>query len=249
MYKIAICDTDKGYIRELEGIIRECNVENREINFLEYQSGHALLKGMPEDVDAVIVEVQLPGMNGNRVVEELKIKRFPGVLVQAGSSMPTPETVRIAPYRYLLKQDSDESIARDIRDVLTEMDIIKTCFTIEGSYLREKMLFKTEDIVYITHHQKGSVLHLNKEKAKSYSEGNIITPYNFKELLEMLRRVGFSIPHNSYIVNLRYVADFDMHKETFCLEGQMMSVSRSMKKLFYEDLLKYIEKRNKEKLR
>lgn len=35
-----------------------------------------------------------------------------------------------------------------------QMDRMKTCFTMEASYNREKVVLQTSDIVYFTHHKK-----------------------------------------------------------------------------------------------
>ena len=48
-------------------------------------------------------------MNGNETAVRLNQNGYQGVLVQcSGIFMPTPETIKISPYRYLLKQDSRE---------------------------------------------------------------------------------------------------------------------------------------------
>lgn len=121
----------------------------------------------------------------------------------------------------------------------------KILYEIEASYMRDKIKIQTADIVYITHHQKGSVLHLCREIAKLYPNGNIIVPYKFNQLLELLGTADFSVPHNSYIVNLRYVSSFNPKTEFFVADGKELPMSRGKKKNFLNDLIKYMT-RNRE---
>jgi len=250
MYKIAICDDDKDYILELEDMIKECNNNKRELEFIEFYSGEDLLKGIPEDSDVLFLDIQLKGADGNEIAVKLGEKGYQGLLVQcSGVFFPTPETIKISPYRYLLKQVDRETTCKDITEIFSEMDRQKACFTIEVSSNREKIIVRTADIVYITHHKKGSVVHLNKEKQRDDEDEKLITPYNFQELLEMLYPVGFVCPHNSYLINLRYVTSFSPYREFVELEGKMLPIARGKVEQFSKEFMDYINRKYKEKLK
>lgn len=250
MYKIAICDDDKDYINELENIILECNKEQLSLEFYDFDSGEELLHSKVDDMDAIFLDIQMQGMNGNETAVRLNQKGYQGVLVQiSGIFMPTPETIKISPYRYLLKQDAKEKTISELKEILSQMVTRKMCYEIEGSYLREKMNFRVADIVYITHHPKGSVLHLRSEKENQYQDGKIIVPYDFERLLELLEAADFSVPHNSYMVNLRYVSNFDPKTEFFVVDGKSLPMSRGKKEVFLNDLAKYTRKKYKERLK
>lgn len=250
MYNIAICDDDENYIRELKRVISECAGSDAEITFYEYNSGTGLLESNIDDVDIVFLDIQMQGMNGNETAVRLNERGYKGILVQcSGIFNPTPETIKISPYRYLLKQDPPEKTMAEMKEILDYMAENKRCHEIEGSYLREKIRFRVSDIVYITHHPKNSsVLHLCQKKAKRYSEGNIIVPYDFDELLEMFAEAGFAVPHNSYMVNLHYVTSFDSRKEIIVADGNVLSISRGKKDTFFKELAKYTRKKYKEKI-
>lgn len=250
MYKIAICDDDKDYIKELKNIILQCNEKKLVIEFHEFDSGEKLLQSKFDDMDVIFLDIQMEGMNGNETAVRLNKKGYQGVLVQcSGIFMPTPETIKISPYRYLLKQDPRETTISEMKEILSQMAVRKICYEIEGSYLREKMNFRVADIVYITHHPKGSVLHLQREKAEQYKDGKIIVPYDFEQLLVLFEAVDFSIPHNSYMVNLHYVSDFNLKTECFVVDGKRLVMSRAKKEDFLNDLAKYTRKKYKEKLK
>lgn len=250
MYKIAICDDDKDYIKELKDIILECNEKKLVLEFCEFDSGEKLLHSKFDDMDVIFLDIQMQGMNGNETAVRLNQNGYQGVLVQcSGIFMPTPETIKISPYRYLLKQDAREKTVSEMKEILSQMVARKVCYEIEGSYLREKMNFRVADIVYITHHSKGSVLHLQREKENQYQDGKIIVPYDFEQLRELLKTADFSVPHNSYMVNLRYVSSFDPKTEFFVADGKSLPMSRGKKEVFLNDLAKYTRKKYKEKLK
>ncbi len=249
MYKIVICDDDPDYIKELEEIILTCNDDKRRIRFLEYDSGQGMLDGMPEDVDVVFLDVKMEGLNGNQIAVMLQKNGYSGVLVQcSGIFIPTTETVKISPYRFLLKHAPPEKVREEVGEILEEADRQKACYLMEASYQREKVLVKTADVVYITHHRKGSVLHLNKAKREKYSEGNLITPLHFEELLDMLHPVGFVWPHNSHLINLRYVTNYSLNHETVELEGKFFPIARKSVDQFSKQLIQYMNQKYKKKL-
>ena len=241
MYKIAICDDDANYISELKEMLLECNDKKREIDFWEFTSGRELLNSNIDEMDVIFLDIQMEEMDGNMVSVELNERGYQGLLVQcSGIFMPTPETIKISPYRYLLKQSAKDEIIKELKEILDEMDKRKKCSEIEGSYLRQKMVFQVADIVYITHHTNGSsVLHLQQGKKEKYSQGNIIVPYNFTELFKILGTTDFALPHNSYIVNMRYISSFDLKKEFIIADGKSLFVSRGMKEEFFKKLMNY----------
>lgn len=248
MYKIAICDDDAEYIRELEDMILEGSENNLSFQFYEYGSGEELLSGEFDEMDVIFLDIKMHKMDGNQTAFCLKENGYQGMMVQcSGIYMPTPETIKVSPYRYLLKQDAREKNISEIREIIDQMVQRKNCYQIEGSYLRRKMYFRVSDIVFITHHQKGSVLHLKREKAVRYQRGQIIVPYNFKKLYGLLESADFAIPHNSYMVNLHYISYFNAEKEFFVLEGKEFTMSRGKKKAFLTDLARYTRKKYKER--
>lgn len=250
MYKILICDDDAVFVKELEELIKECNKNKRELEFTRYYSGEDLLNNLPMDSDVLFLDIQLGGTDGNDIAVQLKKRRYQGILVQcSGVYMPTPETIKISPYRYLLKQAGKDSLYKDICEIFEEMDRMKTCFTMEASYNREKVVLQTSDIVYFTHHKKGSIIHLNKERSREYPDAKLITPYNFKELQEMLYYVGFACPHNSYLVNMHYISAFNMRKEFLELDGKIVPAARGKAEQFSKEFTRYIKQKYRENLR
>jgi len=153
--------------------------------------------------------------------------------------MPTPETIKISPYRYILKQAEKEEVMKDLYDIFKEIARRKKVYSIEAYYKREKITVQTADITFITHHKNGkSILHVKESLEKIYSDGNIIAPYSFKELMNMLDKSDFAMPHSSYIVNLHYI--LGQREGDFIKIGtEMISISRSKKQEFKKKMMQY----------
>lgn len=245
MYKIAICDDDVDDIEELKELILKCNDEKYPIQFWEFHSGKELLGTLFDELDVIFVDIQMDGMDGNQTSVNLRTMGYRGILVHcSGVFMPTPDTIKISPYRYLLKHCSTAQRIKELDEILEEMAARKVCYEIEGSYRREKMMFRVEDIVYISHHKNGSsVLHLNQNKAKRYNDGNVIVPYGFEALMQMLETADFACPHNSYLLNLRYISSISLKKGVLVADGTILPISRSKKKQFARTLAEYSNKK------
>ncbi len=241
MYRIAICDDDKGYIEELKEMIRESNGDRRKLCFEEYLSGLDLLKKMSDEVDILFLDIQMDRLDGNETAKLLREKDFRGVLVQcSGVYNPTPETVVIAPYRYLLKQDPREKTLAVIDEIFEEADKQNQCFALPGYFRREKIVVKTSDILYFTRHRGGSKVHLTTDKMSRFANGVIHISQTLERLEEELDSFDFAMPHNSYLVNLRYVQDYDVKRGSIDLGDQTLFISRSKKKRFMERVMRYM---------
>ena len=59
MYKIAICDDDKDYIKELKDIILESNEKRLAIEFYDFDCGEKLLHSKIDDMDVIFLDIQI----------------------------------------------------------------------------------------------------------------------------------------------------------------------------------------------
>lgn len=246
MYHIVICDDDSEYIEELEEMILERNGGKRDICFKEYNSGVDLLKEITDEVSVLFLDIQMEGINGNETAKLLREMNFQGVLVQcSGVYNPTPETIVISPYRYLLKQDPREKTLAVLGEILEEADKQNKCFVLEGCFRREKIMVKTSDIVYFTRHRGGSKVHLLSDKMDRFANGVIYVSETLESLEEKLATLDFAMPHNSYLVNLRYIMDYDVKAGRIDLRDQTLFISRSKKKEFMERMMRYMRMKYK----
>lgn len=242
MYHIVICDDDREYIEELKEMIVESSGGRGDICFEEYLSGLDLLEGITDEASILFLDIQMDGLDGNETAKRLREKNFQGVLVQcSGIYNPTPETIVISPYRYLLKQDSREKTLAVIDEILKEADRKNQCFALAGYFRREKIMMKISDILYFTRYRGGSEVHMREEKMRRFAGGVVRTSEALEELVQKLDGLDFAMPHNSYLVNLRHVKDYDIKQGSIDLNDQTLFISRSKKKDFMERMMGYMK--------
>lgn len=236
MYKIAICDDEKDYINKLEKLIRECASQDMELSFCEFTSGNTLLQAYEGDEDVIFLDIQMDEPDGNKVAAELKRRGFSGLTVQcSGIYHPTPETIVIAPYRYIQKNDGDVINKKVISEILCEMKRRKFWEALLAECGNEKKLIRITDIAYIVRHRRGSGIYT----VHGAEEGQWISKIPFEELKERLKDAGFGFPHNSYIVNMNYITSIQRNEETFELAGRTLTMARSKKGDFIKEFVKY----------
>lgn len=236
MYKVAICDDDLSYIRELKKLILSCVNSDTEICFSEFTSADTLLEEFNGNEDAIFLDIQMDGMDGNVAAVKLKKKGFSGILVQcSGIYHPTPETIVIAPYRYIQKNDGEEINRKVIMEILREIVRRSSWEALLVECGEEQKMIKVSDIAYIVRHRRGAEIYT----AYGENEKPRISKIPFDELRERLRDAGFGFPHNSYIVNMRYITIIEKKDNTFKLAGRTLTIARSKKDEFIREFVKY----------
>lgn len=106
MINIAICDDDTFFIDYIEKVIVEVNGSDKDINFYEYTKGKVFLWDVEDgmDIDLLILDIKLDDAMGDQVAVEFRKKHLNTTLVfYSGFCNPSPEMIKIAPYRFLIK--------------------------------------------------------------------------------------------------------------------------------------------------
>lgn len=225
MYYIGICDDDPIYIKYIKRLFGE---GNQNIEFYEYLSGEELIQDMQlrETYDLLILDIQLSGMDGNQTAKEFR-KQFPNTILVfcSGVYKPTVESFEATPYRYWLKEYTEERMRQEIREVLDKMQKSKVLPYIMGKKDNQLVKLSPKDISYIAIAKKGTVLYSGISKEKYTSSQKLL------EFYEQLKNFSFVYAHNSYIVNLEYVAVVGS-KELEFINGEKLTISRARAKEF-----------------
>lgn len=238
-YKIAICDDDDLYTSYIQRLVTD--LYDGEIEFFRYSSGESLIKDVWVMHDVVFLDIQLGGIDGTETARKLRETNKNAVLVFcSGMVNPTPESIKVTPYRYLLKQYDDETMRGELIDVLDKMI---------RSYKEEYIIAKNEDgmcrifindIVYISKAKRGSRIHLREPEIYG-AEDDFLSELHVLKLYAQLGKFGFEFAHNSYLVNCRWVVRFE--KTFLVLEGGgELNISRSQYGEFKKSFIKFWDK-------
>lgn len=238
-YKIAICDDDDAYIAYLKGLIED--IFNGDLRYYIYHSGEELLKEVDVLHDAVILDIQMNGIDGTMTAKKLREKNKMAVLAFCSGVMnPTPESIKMSPYRYLMKQYSDERIRSELSEVLDKMAKSYKEEYIMAENMRGRARIFINDIVYIAKIKYGSCIYL-VDPSKYGNVGDLIVKKHLKELYVGLSSYGFEFAHDSYLVNCRWVKSFE--RTFLTLEnGEELNIARSKYMRFQKSLIRYWDK-------
>ena len=119
MFNVAICDDDKNFIQYVEDIIKELGYAE-DVKFFEYLSGEEFLFDIDErgDLDLVVLDIQMGETDGNQVSVELR-KRYKSTTLVfcSGYFKPSPENIKVSPFRFLLKEYSRERMVSEFKEI------------------------------------------------------------------------------------------------------------------------------------
>lgn len=225
MYHIGICDDDPMFIKYVERLFDDTKEQFR---FYEYLSGEQMLNDMQEQeyYDLLILDIALPGMDGNETAREFR-KMFPETLLVfcSGVFMPTVESFETTPYRYWLKSYTEERMRQEVDTVLLAMKKTKIMPYIKGKKGNEVVKISPKQIYYIAILNRGTMLYCG-DSGEKYTSSQKLTEFH-----EQLKQFGFAYAHNSYIVNLKYVAVVRPTELEF-VNGEKLTISRAKAKEF-----------------
>lgn len=214
MYEVAICD-DSALDRRL---LREEISANKEyleqIRFHEYGSGKELLAKMEQIRFSIIfLDIQMEGMDGEKTAEEIR-KLDDGVVLifYTGCAEPTPHSFEVQPYRFIKKNMPQIEKGKNINDAMDKMAAVMRMPSLEAKVNGGRLFLKPDDIVYMEKYRKSVKVYLSQSAKRRYHiqetdgrEPEVRIADKLGNLYDSLRQYGFGYPHDSYIINYKYL--------------------------------------------
>lgn len=213
--------------------------EDSESFIYEYSTGETLIQDEENDLDLLFLDIQLPGISGNKASEIMKKKNKDLILVfVSGIYLPTPESFCVQPYRYLLKQSNPSEIQRELGTILTytKEQKGKKYFIAEDDGMYQKI--DIDEILYFSIIRRGCEIHILQN-----GTGKILrTRKRIQEIEEELRREYFCRIHKSFLVNPRYITEVKK-SEIKMDNNEILSVSKARRKTFEDMFAEYLSYR------
>ena len=181
--RILLCDDDILIIEQLQKYI-ESYFESNHLKcpeLVSFTSGEFLLADT-EEKDIVFLDIEMPGMNGIYIGNELK-RANKNVII----------------FRYLSKPLDKQRFFRNLKDALSYYNSITAKIPIEtkqGVYSLPAL-----QIIAIEAQGRKVIVHTTRQ--------DFVSIYNMNYWIEQLPKNSFFQTHRSFIINFEHVTDFD----------------------------------------
>ena len=200
---IAICDDEKNIRELLEDKVKKLYPNARIICF---SSGEELLL-FEEHIDILLLDIQMPEINGMETAVELRKKDKKMILIFVTAAEEYVfQAFDVGAFHYLVKPINDERFAQILNKAVKELRSkrVETCKN-EDKYLMINsggvhIKVMLEDIVYAEVFNRKIVIHKMDENIEYYGKMSD---------LEALTGDDFFRPHRAYLVKLKYVEKYD----------------------------------------
>ena len=231
--KIVCCDDDINIGNQLKEYL-QLYFESITAPFPEFcfhNSGEDLLK-YADEIDIAFLDVEMPGLNGIQLGEELK-RRYPNIIIFIVTSYPDylDDAMRFQVFRYLSKPIDKNRLFRNMKDALFKYSTLSRKIQIETK--NQVTMVYTRDIVLVEAKERKVFVHT---KDKIYES---IQKMDF--WIEKLPSNSFFQTHRSYIVNLRFVSHFDNTLIHLCNDRFTAYLTRRKYVSFKNAYIMYLE--------
>ncbi len=228
MYKIAICDDDKGELEYVERIIEKSfDRKNVQSAYKAYTSAKTLLEdNKQEPFDLVFLDLDMPGINGMETAENIGMQegRTEIVFVTNHEEL-VYKAYRFKAIGFIRKKYLEEEIDEIIDIFFKEMAYREQYLVFKDSRTTYKIL--SQDIMYMqsADHYVDVVTHDNRYVVRD----------SMNNIEKMYSDCGFIRIHARYIVNYKYIYSLEKN-EVVLTDGRKLPMSRakgsSVKQLF-----------------
>lgn len=237
MYHVAICDDSEADRLALKELLLKNDICVSEVIFHEYASGNKLIEAMEMvQFSLIFLDMQMDGISGNEAACLIRERDNKVVLVfVTGSVDPASDVFRVTPYRYLVKTTPEEELETDIKSIFAKMISTESIPRIRATVDKQIILIHPDDILYIEKFKRKSRIHITKSAIIEYQlekKGDVLSEIKLVDIYEHLKGYGFGCPHDSYIINFKYVKN--LTKDYILLEGVLakFTITRSKMKEF-----------------
>lgn len=200
-----------------------------------------------EKPDAVFLDIEMPRMNGLRMLEELREYKGEIIFTTAYNHYAI-DAIRISAFDYLLKPvsiaDLQQTVERFLRtrepQLKEKLEVLHQSLSVSRSQADKIAVPVLEGLDFIP---IKDIVHI--ESSSNYSRVNfldgrqVLVTRLLREFEDLLTPYGFYRVHNSHLINLKYVEKYIRGDggQVVMQNGDVVDVSRRKK----EDFLKLLQ--------
>lgn len=165
MYRIAICDDDIAYTEYLEKKIKEVLGKSERSSICKYYSGEEFIDDLELEFDLVFLDMQMGEIDGITAAIKFRKRNQDAVLVFCtGIQLPQPEFFDVQPFRYLMKNYTENKIDEELKNIINKMIENKkeVYIVVRNDGRMDKIAI--DNITYISNIKRGCCIHIFSKK-------------------------------------------------------------------------------------
>lgn len=233
MYRIAICEDELLMRNRLSqfcnDILAEMNIEHEISGFSSAEEFEKAIINSGNMFDVLLLDIKMGGKSGMKLAREMREKgNRIGIIFITGSEEYLREGYSVQPIHYLLKPVNKEAMAEALKIDL-DLNYHKNNIVLHKG--TKTVVLPINEIVYIESFGHKAIVHSTREEhtfTRSLSEIAKILPS------DILCRV-----HNSYIVNMKHIAEF-LRSEIVLSNGSRVPIGRKYYGMVQKSFVRFL---------
>lgn len=234
MYRIAVCDDEKKIQDQLcEYLSRFFEQQHWEYEVLVYSSANELLQNYPSDVDLILLDIYMNGMDGMSAARQIRTFDEQVCIIFITTMYQCAiDGYKVRAFGFIKKPVSYAELQHELSCALRQIGRTKS--------RRDFITLRSGSAVHRIPVAEITYCEVRNHSVRVCSAGKV-QEYRcaMKELEEQLEPYGFFRCHASYLVNSRSIARIDAAELTL-QDGSVIPVSQRRRKEFMCALSKYI---------
>ena len=202
MIKIAVVDDDNIYLTRIDAYFREfMNSNSIDYELKTFSSGKALLESVKRiDYDILVLDIDMPEISGIDIAKNVrKINANVTIVFVTNMDNLVFESIKYSPFRFVRKTKMNVEMPELLNSLKKKYSEESKYFTF--NFDGEMKAVKLTDIVYFESVKHEIYIHMQDNSEYKISD-------SLNNLLEKYETIGFIRIHKSYVVNFRYIFEF-----------------------------------------
>lgn len=223
MIKIAIVEDDKHMSDDLQkNILLYFNEKGKNSSVLTFSSAESFLSSNMSQYDLILMDVQLPGMNGIDALKKFReIAPHTLVIIVTSVAQYAINGYSVRAFDFILKPVTYYDLVLKLNRAIPLIEN-KGDNKIVVANKTQTNVIKVSDIYYVEIYGHTVVYHT--------SNGTITSTGTMKKVQELLKEHSFALCNQCYFVNLGYVTSVQGY--TVTVAGNELAISRQRRSEF-----------------
>lgn len=234
MFRIAICD-DEAHCRERLGVILRKYAADNSLDFdiLYYESADALLINYPKDLDVLLLDIAMDGVDGMAAAHSIR-KTDPTVCIIFVTTMYqyAIDGYAVKAFGFICKPINAAELSHELTCALT---------MINNTRAREQFITtKCGGVFHRLPISRISYCEVKNHQIDIHKDDEVLhCRDSMNELVSRLSPLGFFRCHNSFLVNGEHIASIEQNQLTL-KDGRIIPISQRRRKEFMQEISDFL---------